>query len=500
MPAPPPRGVYIQAPFRLATGSTSEGRPDLVALLQAREPHEKLVHEGALEKRSFAEERREAAKSRESTSRSPLPFGRRRGSAGGGGAAGAGGFGDDAPAPPAKFGLAALGFVPPGMVASGTLNALAAGAAAAAPLGPLGVPAKRPAPPNTLGVWRLRERALDGKRPDLHALRQHDFSRVDRAVSGALDVAEATFGAVADMTADSRGEARVGRAPSRGGGLGGGGGGSGLGGGASFASSRGGGGGGAPFVPPLPLGALGDGGGDNVGGGATLVRVGVAAEELLDEALAAGVRAASAATSARLAAGPAAANASARPPSPTFPRGSPAASLVVTDDSVFDPKARVAFKMATADLPAAAVNAITALLDRQQRVTVADVHQRRPPFLDSGAPAEVPDAVLPANAWTQSLRRSLVPGSAASGAPKMAWKGGCIAPSTKSASTPSAMDTFDFFAREKAVRYYITDFTRPAPPPMRPPSRGVTRFAANVPSMVARTADASSAVTTARLL
>jgi hypothetical protein len=47
--------------FRLPTGATSEGRPDLIALLTGREAHERQVREGALERRATAEERRAAA-------------------------------------------------------------------------------------------------------------------------------------------------------------------------------------------------------------------------------------------------------------------------------------------------------------------------------------------------------------------------------------------------------------------------------------------------------
>jgi hypothetical protein len=471
--------------------------------MQAREDHERRLREGELERRGFAEERRNAARER---ARSTSPGGRRRDAGGGGG---------DSP-PSAKFGLAALGFVPPGMVASGTLNALAAGAGGGFGQGgvPSAEPSKRPAPPSAVGVYRHRERVFDFKHPDLHALRQHDLERADRAAAWAAAAAAANATTVADALEEARGGWGEGGS---GGGSGGGGGQSPMGG--SAGSFDGGGAspaGGAPSgfsrdafargvgaVPPLPLphniwseraGGAGASSGGGGGGGASapLVRVGVPVDELLGTATESAVRAATAARSSRLVPGPR--DEGVRlPPAHVFEAADSDANYVI------DEAQPVAFQMATRDLPRAAMRAVKSLLHTRP-LTVADVHQRRPPFFDAGPPLVSAEYDPPACSFPQTLRRHA--GVLSTASKKKAWVGGCVNAFTCSPYTPASLATFDFFAREHAEGWYVTDFSRPSPPPMRPPSRGVTRFAANVGpgSITAREHDRDAERLTQRLL
>ena len=418
-------GLHMKPPFRVP-GGVSEGRPDLIHLLQAREDHEKRVREGELERRGFAEERRSAARA---NARSKSPSGRHRDGGSGGG--------DDSP-PPGKFGLAALGFVPPGMVASGTLAALTAGGFGKAP--PSAEPSKRPAPPSAVGVYRHRERVFDGKHPDLQALRQHGLERTDRAAAFASASANATTLVVADAFEEARGGGSVG-----------GGGGSPAGSASPGSGSLTGGGlsptGGvfsrdsfarSGAVPPLavPPNIWSEVGG---GGATSLVRVGVPVDELLESATASAVRAATASRSSRLH--------TARESGVRLSPGHIFSARDSDSNYIIDESQKVAFTMATRDLPRAAMRAVKTLL-HQRPVTVADVHQRRPPFYDAGPPLINADYEPPARSFPQILRRTngVVPPSSK----KKAWIGGSVSAFTRSPYTPAALSTFDFFAREHA--------------------------------------------------
>jgi len=286
-------------------------------------------------------------------------------------------------------------------------------------------------------VLRVRERSLDARKPALQALRQHDFSRTDRAAAVAINAAGAALGMVAQAEADARGEPSAFTVPRGGAFFGGGGGGGG--GGGSFASVD---------VPALPLGGLDTGGFSayEAGGGSwgaeapLLVRVGVPAGELLADARASGLRAATAEGRGR------AARSVNRAISPSAVAGGPSVAASADANYYLDPSNRVAFARATSDLPEAAKAAVAALLAQGKRLTVADVHQRRPPALASGI-AGGASVQQRESFFALSLRQSLVPVPPTQ---RAAWKGGCVAATSKGATTHAALDTFDSFAKRNA--------------------------------------------------
>jgi hypothetical protein len=430
----------------------------LVALLTAREPHEKLIREGALERRELAERVRDEARARAAIKAQ----------------AAASPTGEPEGVSAARFGLNTLGFVPPGMVASGTLNALAAGLRNRG--GEAIEPNKRARPPAEKGLHPVRPRTLDRIRPDLQALRQHDYSRTERSASLALSSSgawEAGMGGWVDGASNMN----------------------------VNSSTGGGGGGGGGSLSSSPLGSGGSGGlegGEGGGGGVggALVRVGVSVEDILAEK-----RSSTALGGSR------------RPlPSPLHPRTPwgtirPASDLAraasdmpaftqPTRGAYFAPTADqdyalstdhpVAFRAATKDLPVAAVAAVRGMLLDHHRLTVSSIHQRRPPYLDVGNPATLlahSRREMHPSQFTQQLRKNE---DDAFRAKKKSFTLGATAPWNKSKYTPSGLDTFDFMAKQSAVRYYVTDFTEPSGAPLRPPSRGPTRFASNVPSMLSR--------------
>jgi hypothetical protein len=459
-----------RTPFRLPYG-VSEGRPDLSALLNAREPHERLIREGALERRQLAETVRDAARER-AHSPKPSPSGAPEGIA------------------PARYGVAALGFVPPGMVASGTLNALATGLKKGSP-GPSGEPAARAKPPTPVGMYATRPRVLTPRHPEYQAARQRAAMRFERAAAvAALDATAAGAGWDAD------------------GGFGSGGG--------SGASPLGGRGSNSPGGSSVGSGG-GGGGADEDG---AVVRVGVPLADAVSEATSA------------LYAHPLAGRASGRggsrggrapPPGGVLPRTPwgtprapgdalpPAAPVVPTpratdffpadrdvDYAILESRPR-AFKQATRDLPTPAVAAVRHLLSGHKVLTVSSIHQRRPPYLDMGPPIDPMrlDRELHPADFTRQLRKNP---SDQMQRKRQQFTLGSTAPWNKSKTTPSGLDTFDAIAKLRAVRYYVTDFTKPGPPPLRPPSRGVTRFAANVPSLLEREGERYAAERDNRLL
>ena len=497
-------GRIERPPFFLPNG-LSEGRPDVTALLNAREPHERLIREGALERRAAAEQVRAESRARTAPTASPSD------SPSGGGSV----------ASPARAGLSALGFVPPGMVASGTLNALAAGMAAQ-PAAQL-EPNRHARPPTAVGMYSSRPRTLEGRRPDLQALRQHDLSRSERAASLALSQSGAWEAAVggwegggggggeglaqgwgaAGMHASSSTSGEEGLGWEGGGG--GGGGGSSGGGGGGGGSSGGGGGRSSPVnLPPLAFASLQ--GGASASSGPRLVRVGVAVEDVLSEqrqtggggrspvggGSGGGRRPLPSPMHPRTPYGTIRAPAdveAAASRMPQFVRPSRAAFFAPTadEDYALTTEHPVAFNAAVKDLPSAAVQAVRDMLLDKARLTVSNIHQRRPPYLDIGPGvtlASVSKREMHPTEFKGSLRRqaedSLAP------ARRRPFTLGATAPWNKGKYTIAGMDTFDFIAKQSAVRYYVTDFTAPAPATMRPPSRGVTRFASNVPTMVER--------------
>ena len=511
-------GRLEKPPFSLPTG-LSEGRPDLVALLTAREPHERLIREGTLERRAAAEQVRSDSRARARAAPGASPAGS-----------------PGADVSPSRFAMQTLGFVPPGMVASGTLNALAAGMAQAQ--AQQLEPNRHARPPTAVGMYPSRPRTLEGRRPDLQALRQHDLSRSERAASLALnssgawetalggwdgggggagaggsnDGLAAGWGAAgmhASSSTTGAGDEGFGWGEGRGSSSGGGGGG----------GSGSGGGGGSPVnLPPLTFPSLQGsasspgGGGGSSGSGPRLVRVGVAVEDVLHEQRVTG----GAGSSGR------------RPlPSPMHPR-TPYGTIRAPADrdaaaarmpqfvrpsrsTFFAPTADqdyaisrdhpVAFHAAVKDLPSAAVQAVHGMLLDKAHLTVSNIHQRRPPYLDIGPGVTLNDITRremhPAE-FKGSLRRQAEDSMAP--AKRRPFTLGATAPWNKGKYTISGMDTFDFIAKQSAVRYYVTDFTAPAPAHMRPPSRGVTRFASNVPSMVSRDEELMRARETNRLL
>jgi hypothetical protein len=474
--SPQAGGVRVKAPFRLASGSTSEGRPDLIHLIQAREPHERLVREGALERRNFAEERRDAAKARLKERGASSPHSQR--------ALNSLGMGDDSP-DGGKYGLGMLGLVPAGMVASGTRNELAA-IGAFPSLGALGQPAKRAAPPALVGVLRHRERSLEPRRPDIQAYRQHELGRIDRSQNMSSNTARDMVAVVADAEASARGEASL------------------IMGSKSFAASGVGPLGSTAsangfavaasssnhiFVPPLPLASGAGSSADE----AILVRVGVPVSELLDGALEEGKRVATAVSTARwnkMAPSLAALK--------TNMAESISSSILIDERSNYylDPMNKIAFDKAVSDLPEPARKAVNQLISEGKRLTVADIHQRRPPVLERGREDSLTSQI--GDNWRISLREAF--GEDKLRKKTLPWKGGCVAPTSKSETTPASLDTFDSIARTHATAYYVSDFSKPSPPTMRPSSRGVTRFAVNIPSMVTRHAGRDDALLTARLL
>jgi hypothetical protein len=161
----------------------------------------------------------------------------------------------------------------------------------------------------------------------------------------------------------------------------------------------------------------------------------------------------------------------------------------------------VAFRQAVKDLPAAAITAVREMLLDKQSLTVSRVHQRRPPYLDVGPRVVGWAAVqreLQPSEFKGTLRRQ--PEDTMAAVRRKPFSLGATAPWNKSKHTLSGMDTFDFMAKQSAVRYYVTDFTEPTGPPMRPASRGPTRFASNVPSMLERDAEVLKARETNKLL
>lgn len=140
---------------------------------------------------------------------------------------------------------------------------------------------------------------------------------------------------------------------------------------------------------------------------------------------------------------------------------------------------------ATADLPMGAVKTVRKLLHEGRAVTVAGIHQRRPPYYDMGPVGEVdvgpPSGGGPQDHFGRSLRGG---GDFQPHARKMpAFKLGCPPP-WHGLKQNAEWDTFDFSAKLDGVKYYTQDFTEPSKAPLRPPTAGTTRYAANVPSMM----------------
>ena len=463
-----------RAPFQLPFG-LAEGRPDITALLTAREPHERLVREGALERRHLASAVRDAATARARSPPKSSPSGAPEGVA------------------PARFGLAALGFVPPGMVASGTLNALAAGLGKGG-AGPTGEPLARARPPTPVGMYAQRPRVLTPRHPDLQVLRQRDSGRAERAAALAgVEAAAAGAGWDAD------------------GGFGTGG----SGGSGGRASPLGGGSGASPSgssVASSGAAGGGAGGGDDEGG--AVVRVGVPLADVLSESTAAlyaggsgwggtGRRPMPSPMRPRTPWGtPRHPSDSPPPAAPTVPNPKPGEFFPGDRDvdysvSVLNP---VAFKQATRDLPNAAITAVRHLLSGHNHLTVSGIHQRRPPYLDVGPPVDPTrmDKELHPADFTRSLRKQ--PTTDALSLKRRMFTLGATAPWNQSKHTPAGLETFDAMAKLRGVKYYVTDFTKPAPPPLRPASRGATRFASNVPSMVERDGERFFAESSNKLL
>ena len=224
-----------------------------------------------------------------------------------------------------------------------------------------------------------------------------------------------------------------------------------------------------------------------------LVRVGVPAGEVLVEALAEGARSAMVERTSRWSRYvPSLANMES-----SVAVGDATFTNVVNKDYVLDPIEKVAFEHATSDLTEPAKRALAQLLAQGKRLTVADVHQRRPPTLAKAIGLH-PDPTLRENFWRASLRTAT--GSDSLRSKKQAWKGGCVAETTRGINTPMALDTFDSFAKHHAEAWYMTDFSKAGPATMRPVSRGVTRFALNIPTMVLKNANREAAMTKMRLL
>jgi hypothetical protein len=140
----------------------------------------------------------------------------------------------------------------------------------------------------------------------------------------------------------------------------------------------------------------------------------------------------------------------------------------------------VSLANATADLPVAAVKAVRGMLQAGAKVTVAGIHQRRPPYIDRG-----PDPLLghtggvreAESAFTGSLRFGGGNWEAARNHPP--FRVGCPPPWARSSPAVAPFDTFDYGARTSAAKYYVGDFTAPTRASLRPGTASATRPALN---------------------
>jgi hypothetical protein len=153
------------APFKLATGGTSEGRPDLISLLQAREPHETLIHEAeALRRQERLENRATKSPRSKKTSEEGL---------------------NDL-----------LGNDP--ALAAALANSIAQQAAKGAPKAEVAIPnaepLTHPRPPTSVGCFRARDAVLETRAASAHAQMQHEAPRWKREESVGLAAFESAMG------------------------------------------------------------------------------------------------------------------------------------------------------------------------------------------------------------------------------------------------------------------------------------------------------------------
>lgn len=159
---------------------------------------------------------------------------------------------------------------------------------------------------------------------------------------------------------------------------------------------------------------------------------------------------------------------------------------------------RVEFRHATSDLPTAAVTAAQSMLSQGKTLTVADLHQRRPPYLDRGPPLDVTFSCkeMKPQDFVNKLRKY----SSANAPENTKRKAFVIGGPADWGSDNKETGTFDFIAKEKGVKYYVSDFTRPSRHSLRTPNRPVTQDARNVPTVLWRHAESQMHKTEAKLL
>lgn len=251
---------------------------------------------------------------------------------------------------------------------------------------------------------------------------------------------------------------------------------------------------------PSSIGGGGGGGSLDFGGGGAVVRVGVPAASALSDAAAGATASATARLALRLGgslqSSPMRAPARGRVSS----TGTASAAELFYGDYALAADDAVAFKLAVRDLPNAAVKAVRRRMELVRNLTVADIHQRRPPYIDVGPqldPSRTAREMHPED-FKRSLRAPLL--SAAALPKRQAFLTTTVAAFTKSKNNDAGFDSFDYIAKERAIAYYISDFTAPSVQTMRPASRGTTRFAANVPSVLERNAERMAVGVTNRAL
>ncbi len=367
------------APFRLPNGAVAEGRPDLRALLNAREPHETLVTEGAGEKSAAARER---AASRERT-RAAAPSGK-----------------------PDRGELADfIGADVPSTMLGSTFAKLKESVAEVRVAAPRADPLPSPRRPSAAaaGLLRLKDEAVEARHHTaLHRTAQHSPTRT------AFDAATALATATAARHAGRPG-------------------------GATAPAGADGGGAGA-LLPPAPP---------------RFVRVGVpvapapgAPATLIVEDDRPGSRLLSrSALGSRFNTVGGAPDAAGGAGAPASPHGRPgAAGAGAGGDALVHNASMISFRHATADLPPAATVAVRRLLEEHRPVSVAAIHQRRPPYLDLGPPRmdDGDDEPLHPEAFATVLRRHPVD---AFGQKKMPFVVGCPPPWQQSKT--AAFQTFE---------------------------------------------------------
>ena len=416
-----PRQRWVpNAPFMLATGGTSEGRPDLISLLQAREPHETLVHEAeALRRKERLENR--ATKSPRSKKSSEEGLNEL--------------LGND----PA---LAAA-------LANGLAQQTARGAVKAEVAVPNAEPLAHPRPPTSVGCFRARDAVLETRAATAHAQMQHEAPRWKREESVGLAAFESAMSGTRPNTVlphhlnIHRQIAGIENALATTGGTPGG----------QFVRI------GVPvtvstagvYIEAAPLGGGGGGSGaigNSKSGTRSMMRTGGGGSAQSPDG---------GGGQSRVNFIPAM---SGMPQEATLGRG-----LGIGLD-------QISFRHATADLPPAATLTVRDMLADRRPVTVEGIHQRRPPYFDLGpkvdprdtrieiGPDRFPNALRQYSSNAQVSRNLFKIGSAPS------W--------ATSQSGGKYRQTFDFMAKFTGQKYYQSDFAELNKFSVRPPQTPAT--------------------------